>query len=423
MNLKKIGKNLICKLLESQVKRLLRTNQLIVVAVGGSIGKTSTKLAIARTLEASSRVIYQDGNYNDRLTVPLVLFNKSEPAIFNVLKWAMVLFSNERTIRRDYPYEIAVLEIGTDGTGQLKDFAYLNPDLYVLTAIAEEHMEYFGDLDAVAQEELYPVLVSKSSLINLNNVDPKYLPEENFSSYGDSNEADYQIVRTRSLGVKGQELSIKLKGETDPLKVETSLLGKQGAMILLASVSVNHMLGKSAEDIKMSIDNLIPVPGRMQLLEGLNDSVIIDDTYNASPVAVKAALDVLYSLQAEHKIAVLGSMNELGETSKNLHEQVGAYCNPKELKQVITIGKEAKKYLAPAAEKAGCKVISFLSPHEAGKYLAGIIKPNTVVLAKGSQNGVFAEEAIKPVLKDQLDQKRLVRQSKYWLQVKASQFK
>ena len=82
--IKKLGKAVLCMKLESQVKRLRANNDFMIVAVGGSVGKTSTKLAIAKTLGASKKVIYQDGNYNDRLTVPLVLFGETEPAIFNI---------------------------------------------------------------------------------------------------------------------------------------------------------------------------------------------------------------------------------------------------------------------------------------------------------------------------------------------------
>ena len=98
MNPKKIGKDLICRLLERQVKQLRHKNGFRVVAVAGSVGKTSTKLAIAKTLGHSRKVIYQDGNYNDRLTVPLVLFGQAEPNILNPLAWAKILRANAKML-------------------------------------------------------------------------------------------------------------------------------------------------------------------------------------------------------------------------------------------------------------------------------------------------------------------------------------
>jgi UDP-N-acetylmuramoyl-tripeptide--D-alanyl-D-alanine ligase len=421
VNLKKIGKSFLCTLLEGQAKRLLARQKVIIIAVGGSIGKTSTKLAIARTLEKTAKVIYQDGNYNDRLTVPLVLFKQAEPNIFNLFAWVKILLANEKVIKNPYPYDVAVLEIGTDGPGQLKDFSYLNPDLYVLTAINEEHMVYFKTIDKVADEELVPVSFSKQSLINLNNVDPKYLPDVNYLSYGTKG-VDFSIIKDKFEDVRGQELTIKLKDETKPLVINTKMLGEQGSMIVLAAVSVNHILGKPASKIKDSIENLEPVPGRMQVLEGIEGATIIDDTYNASPVAVEAALSALYGLSAKSKIAILGSMNELGAGSAEAHRLIGKYCKPKQLDLVVTIGSESKRYLAPAAKTEGCQVVSFLNPHEAGDYVKSLIKPGAIILAKGSQNGVFAEEAIKPILNNSSDTSKLVRQSKYWMSVKSKQF-
>ena len=103
MSIKSVGKSLLSSLLEYQAKRLLNNNDLTIIAVGGSVGKTSTKLAIAKTIASWAEVIYQDGNYNDRLTVPLVLFNQTEPQIFNVWAWLKILISNEKAIKQTYP--------------------------------------------------------------------------------------------------------------------------------------------------------------------------------------------------------------------------------------------------------------------------------------------------------------------------------
>ncbi len=416
MQFKKIGKNLLCALLERQVKQLLKQNKVYVIVVGGSVGKTSTKLAIASTLSGWTEVIYQDGNYNDRLTVPLVFFGQTEPSILNVFAWAKILLANQQALKQPYPYKYAVIEIGTDGPGQLADFAYLEPDLYVLTAIADEHMEYFRTIDNVAKEELVPANFSKLTLVNIDNAASKYLEGLDYLSYSSHSPADYIVQKL------DQKLEITLKGNPLPLTIETKLLGQQGAMISLAAASVNHILGKSPGIIQQSLQQLTPVAGRMQQLNGLKGSLIIDDTYNASPLATRAALDVLYSYKAGSRIALLGSMNELGQTSAAAHASIGKYCDPKKLTLVVTIGSEAKKYLAPAAKKAGCQVVSFLSPYEAGNYLASLVEKDMVILAKGSQNGVFAEEAVKLLLADKNDSEKLVRQSRYWLNVKSKQF-
>ena len=184
MSLEKIGKALVCKFLEAQVKQLRRRNNFKLIAVAGSVGKTSTKLAIAKTLATGQRVRYQEGNYNDRLTVPLVLFGEVEPGIYNLLAWGKIWLRNRRQLRHPYPYDIAVVELGTDAPGQLRRFAYLQPDITVITAIADEHMEFFGTLDKVAAEELVPLAFSKQTLLNIDDIPQKYWPHATYLSYG-----------------------------------------------------------------------------------------------------------------------------------------------------------------------------------------------------------------------------------------------
>jgi UDP-N-acetylmuramoyl-tripeptide--D-alanyl-D-alanine ligase len=115
-------------------------------------------------------------------------------------------------------------------------------------------------------------------------------------------------------------------------------------------------------------------------------------------------------------------MNEMGRESAQMHEEIGAYCDPAKLQLLVTIGQEARDYIAAAAQKNGCEVASFNSPYEAGAYVKQQLHKGAVVLAKGSQNGVFAEESIKPLLANQADEAKLVRQSEHWLNIKKRQF-
>jgi UDP-N-acetylmuramoyl-tripeptide--D-alanyl-D-alanine ligase len=421
MILKKIGKAFLCRMLEAQVKQLRRRNDFRVVAIAGSVGKTSTKLAIAKLLASRKSVIYQDGNYNDRLTVPLVLFGQAEPGIFDITAWIRLLLSNRRSLKRPYAYDIAVVELGTDAPGQLSRFAYLKPDLLVITAVAPEHMEFFGNLEAVAKEELAPFYFSKQALLNLDDIDAKYLPDGKYASYGEEQDAQYKLVESAQHGLQSQQLKINLNDKTD-LSVSTPLLGKTGAKIVLAATAVADMLGWTAEYIKSGTDEIQPVAGRMRVLQGVSDTQLIDDTYNSSPSAAIAALDVLYQTQTAQRICIFGSMNELGELSPEAHKAVGAYCDPDKLDLVVTIGAEAQKYLIPAAQAKGCQVKAFMNPYEAGAYVRQSLKSGAVVLAKGSQNKVFAEEALKTLLRNPADAKLLVRQSPYWLKIKKQQF-
>ncbi len=417
---KALGRAIVCRKLESQVRRLRQKHKFTVVAVAGSAGKTSTKLAVARVLQASRRVLWQEGNYNDRVTVPLVFFDQVQPNILNIFAWLRIFRQNERVIRQPYPYDVVVVELGTDGPGFIEEFAYIEPELAVVTAVAPEHMEYFRTLDAVAQEELGVLHFAQRALLNKDDISSQYLEGSTYPTYGLDNKNTYYATRHTTQGLHSQTVSFHLK--KSDIKLDIPLLGEQGAKIALAAAGVAHMLGLSMKEIEKGLASISAFMGRMQILPGIKDSTLIDDTYNASPIAVKAALDVVYSGEASQRIAILGSMNELGDHSEEAHREVGEYCDPEKLDLVITVGREAQDFLAPAAKKRGCIVHTFLSPYEAGEFAHGELKDGAVVLAKGSQNGVFAEEALKALLADKADEAKLVRQSAHWMKVKHKQF-
>jgi len=417
---KKFGRAIVCAVLESQVRRLRRRHHFKVVAVSGSIGKTSTKLAIADLLGQNLRVRHQVGNYNDRVTVPLVFFGQREPSLFNVFAWLSLFGANNAQIAFPYPYDVVVVELGTDGPGQLEQFAYLKPDITVVTAVTPEHMEFFAGMDAVAAEELSVFGYSKQVLVNGDDIAGVYLAGRSFSEYSITSKQAHYFARTKANGLQGRTLHITLPKGT--VEADVRYVGAQGAKFALAAAAVAAMLGQKPAAIAKGLPQLKPFAGRMQILPGIEGSTLIDDTYNATPVAVKAALDVLYAAKTPQRIAILGNMNELGSYSAEAHKEVGAYCDPKKLDMVVTIGADAKKWLAPVARERGCEVKSFASPYDAGNFVIGKLKARAVVLAKGSQNGVFAEEAVKLLLAHPGDVDMLVRQSEYWLSRKQAQF-
>lgn len=418
---KKAARSAVCTMLEWQVRQLRARHRFRVVAVAGSLGKTSTKLAVAELLAHTGlRVRYQTGNYNDRVTVPLVFFGLSEPSLYNIVAWWKAFGTTQAEIAMPYPYDVVVVELGTDGPGQIADFAYIKPDVTVVTAVAAEHMEYFGTLDAVAAEELSVFQYSKRVLVNGDDIAGEYLAGLDFADYSMVSEQAKYSAKTKQKGLDGQTLTVRLpKGE---LQADVRHVGVQGAKIALAAAATANMLGVKKAAIAGALPQLAPFSGRMQILPGVKNTTIIDDTYNASPVSTKAALDVLYAAKAPQRIAILGNMNEMGDYSREAHQEVGAYCDPDKLDVVVTIGHDAKKWLAPEARARGCTVREFISPHDAGAYVSGKLQKGAVVLAKGSQNGVFAEEAIKHLLADPSDAAKLVRQSPYWIARKSHQF-
>jgi UDP-N-acetylmuramoyl-tripeptide--D-alanyl-D-alanine ligase len=345
------------------------------------------------------------------------------PSLFNPLAWLAIFWKNERIIFGGYPYEIIVVELGTDKPGDMPRFkAYLHADLGVITGITPEHMEYFGSMDAVAKEELVLEELSNELMINADLSEPSHLKGLSGAhlSYGTKSGATYRLSQ---LTFKDEYADFTVsKGQTTILRASHEAISEPQLLSVTAAVAVGDQFGMNAEEIEQGIRNIRPVSGRMQRLKGVNGSTIIDDSYNASPAAVRAALDTLYRVRAPQKIAVLGNMNELGEYSKGMHEQVGQYCDPQKLNLVVTIGPDANQYLAEAAKAKGCQVESFDSPITAGEHIKPLVKKGAVILVKGSQNRVFSEETVKQLLANPADARKLVRQSKDWLKIKRRAF-
>jgi UDP-N-acetylmuramoyl-tripeptide--D-alanyl-D-alanine ligase len=283
-------------------------------------------------------------------------------------------------------------------------------------------MAFFADLDDVAREEMTITTLSNKLLANKDLISDEYLAElpGETITYGIKQPAD---VRLSSIHFDGQEAEFDvLHKDTKFLHAEHERITEPQLYSIAAAAAMGIEFDMTPRSIEEGISSLKPVSGRMQHLKGINDSTIIDDTYNASPEAMKAALDTLYRLRAPQKIAILGNMNELGVYSQIEHQKVGEYCDHRELDLVVTIGPDANKYLAGAAEAKGCRVKTFQDPYSVAEYLKPIIKDGAVILAKGSQNSVFAEETVKLLLANPADAKKLVRQSKDWLKKKRKAF-
>ncbi len=422
LEMKRAAKYIIVAILGWQVRRLRKKHDFKIIGITGSIGKTSTKFAIASVLAQKYRVRFQEGNYNDLSSVPLIFFAQDMPSLFNPLAWAKVIFKNEKLLRAPYKFDFVILELGTDGPGQIGRFGrYLQLDMAVVTAISAEHMEHFIALDYVAREELSVSDFSESILINSDLCDLKYLDRlEDFMTYGQT-DADYTFLGKKKTD-NNYEIDV-INANRQILHTKIELTSKVQLWSVVAAVAVGHQFDLTKSELLKGVGAIRTVSGRMQGLNGIKNSLIIDESYNSSPDAVKQALDNLYEFKSPQKIAVLGSMNELGDLSPEAHRQIGLYCDPKKMDLLITIGKDANDYAAEAARNKGCQVKTFDNPYAAGNYLREFIKEDAVVLVKGSQNGVFAEETIKIILVDPEDKSKLVRQNPEWLKIKQKQFR
>ncbi len=414
--------------LENYVKKYFKAHpEVKLVVVTGSVGKTSTKIAIATVLSERLRVRVHEGNHNAELSAPLAVLGIEYPqSLKNPLTWLAIFRAAKLRINQPADVDVIIQEVGSDRIGQVAHAGtYLHPDIAVVTAVSPEHMEYFGSIDNVAREELAAANFSAAAIINRDDIDGRYaqhLTNANINTYGLEASAEYYFVEddfTLEDGYKGKFVA---KDWDDAVETRLRVLGAHSVRPAVAAGAVAVKLGLTADEVSRGLNKITAVAGRMSVLRGVENSTIIDDTYNSSPLAAESALKTLYSLLVPQRIAVLGSMNELGDSSAAEHQALGRLCDPNQLAWVITVGEEAEKYLAPAAKQQGCQVKSFKNALQAGAFVHKVIEPGAAVLFKGSQGGIYLEEAVKVILHATEEQDKLVRQSSSWLKRKSDFF-
>lgn len=411
------------KKLEHYVKKYFKKHpdvKLIVVA--GSVGKTSTKRAIATLLSRRFRVALEEGNHNTHLSAPLAILGIEYPEnVKSIGAWLSVFAAARARIRMPTGTDVIIAELGTDHPGDIAKFArYLHPDIAVITSVTPEHMEFFGTIEAVAKEELAAANMAQLAIINRDDIDGRFasfLTNPNIDTYGTTGVAEYRFEEQDFTIEHGYSGAVITPDFDEPIKATIKVIGEHSLRPAMGAVAVAVKLGLSAGEIGAGLKLIRPVAGRMNILPGIDNTIIIDDSYNSSPLAASSALQAIYGLQVPQRIAILGSMNELGATSATEHEKLGALCDPALLSWVITIGDEAEKHLAPTARARGCQVKSFTSAIDAGAFARSVLEPGAAILVKGSQGDIYSEEAVKVLCLMSADVE-LVRQSPQWIKIK-----
>jgi len=421
--MKNIAKKVIISRLNSKLRKLLSAYDITVIAVTGSIGKTTTKQAIGQVLESTRKVRYSQDSYNTDIGIPLSIFGQKVPnKLWDPRAWQKIFKDIDDEVA-DYQYDTVVLEMADDELMMMrKVLNMIQPDISVVSAIAPVHMERLKDIKTVLHDNW--VIASGAKKI-IYNADSELLRKKVYKKDTIGFGLKHGTIRFSKVSRSSNSL---LKAELQIGKhkkiIHTKMIGEQNLYALLAAASVANELDIPFGAICFELSQVTPVIGRMNLLPAINGAKLIDDSYNSSPDAAKAALQTLHSLSGK-KIAVLGSMNELGEHTDAGHQEVGEEA-AKVVDLLVTVGKSAGDITAPAARRAGLdadNIKVFRTPYEAGHYVKNIIKKGDIVLVKGSQAGVFTEEASRILLdpkKSQVD--NLVRQSKVWKKRKKKSF-
>jgi UDP-N-acetylmuramoyl-tripeptide--D-alanyl-D-alanine ligase len=423
--MKGIIKNLIASILTLEARAVIKKYRPVIIGVTGSVGKTSTKDAIAEVVSTTYSARASQKSFNSEFGVPLTILGR-DTAWGSVTGWLSIIFSGLGLIffSKRYP-EVLVLEVGVDHPGDMTTIMkWLPLDIAVVTYIGEKpvHLENFMSVEQLIEEKMRILSgLKKDGALILIQDDPHVLAYENkFSGRvitfgfgeGATVRGDRYLIHYDAFGApEGIEANILIGSSAFPFSYR-GVAGKQFVYPVLAACAVAGACGIEVEKALAALTHA-PSAGRMRLLNGIRDSIILDDTYNSSPIAVREALEALRELRVRgKKRAVLGDMKELGRISKDAHREIGELA-AEVLDSLITVGPEAKE-IAAAAMKAGLKsAISFDASREAAPYVREHVESGDAILCKGSQS-MRIEHVTKALLADPADAKFLVRQGKEW---------
>jgi UDP-N-acetylmuramoyl-tripeptide--D-alanyl-D-alanine ligase len=350
-----------------------------IVAIGGSNGKTTTKELVASVLRQRLPIIWSEASFNNDIGVPLTLLKLE--------KW----------------HEAAVLEVGTNHPGELAPLVkMIQPKYGVITSIGREHLEFFGDVDGVADEEgwLAELLPADGKLfINGDSPWTRRIADRTRAAvvrvgFSDANDWRAQSPKLDEQGVTFwmQAPKVDFSGE-----YRINLLGRHQVLNAAYAIAVGAEMGLSRAEIERGLSETQPAKLRMQVWE-LNGVRILDDCYNANADSMLAALQTLQELPCKgRRVAVLGDMAEQGAHSEAAHEEIGRRAAELGIGQLFTIGKMAS-VTARAAKDAGLtRVMEFADVETAGAALKSFMKNGDLILLKASRSSRL--ERISDVLK------------------------
>jgi len=404
------------KKLQSQVRDYFVAHPNVkVVAVAGSIGKATTRRALASVLSQGMRVRMHEEHRKSASMVPVEILGISMPDKPTIFDWLAALKAAKQRVRGEVDIDVIVQEINTFKPGDLAQIGtYLHPDITLLTGITAEQMDTFPSVQALGQEYMSVTTFSKYTLINRDDVDVNFVQFEsnpNFSTYGTTGAAEYRFeIEKFSLldGYKGMFISPDRK----PLPGTTKVVGEHMLRAVIGSFAAAVLAGMSDEHIIVGAGQVTPLPGRMNPLKGIDGTTIIDDTHDARPASMAAALQTLYTLDTEdvpQRIAVLGDIQNLGMLAKEEHEKLGAICDPSLVTWFVLVGKDMEMYTGPVARGKGCQVRLARNAIEAAEFVRSVTETGAVILVTGSAS-LYLEETVKTLCNMDEDHE-LVRQT------------
>ncbi len=437
-----ILKNVIVWILQAEAKAVLRKYKPHVVAITGSVGKTSTKDAVYAVLSKKYHVRKSEKSFNSEVGVPLTILGLGN-AWGNPLHWLQNIIDGLSLIITTRPYpEWLVLEVGADRPGDIKSLAsWIKVDVAIITRLPEVpvHVEFFDSVEAVIEEKaalMDAVKPGGAILLYADDERTRRLeqrlpaPDARIVLFGFHDEVDvwvhkFEVVRQEGghTWPIGMRATITVEDESAPVEIIGSL-GQHAFLPAVAAAAAGHVLGVSLPDIVAGLEAYEPPPGRVRLLPGIKDTLVIDDTYNSSPAATEAALSAL-ALCKPHsnspgqkpgrRLAALADMMELGRVSVEEHRKAGAKV-AKVCDLLIVVGVRARD-IAMGALDNGMKDANILQFEDAGKAaqeIQNLLQEGDAILVKGSQSMRMEKIVEEIMLEPERAGELLVRQDREW---------
>lgn len=343
------------------------------IGVTGSTGKTTTKEMLYRILSEKYKVICNKGNYNNLIGLPLSIFQVDEET------------------------EAAVFEMGMDRLGEIDRLSEIvKPHIAIITNIGFSHLASLGSRGNImkAKTEICSHLGKGDVLVI--NADNEMLSgfvrkgDYEVVTVGGRSSSDVHIDSIKNMGEKGISFQLGISGKHEIFHI--SAPGVHNSINAGLAVAAAHRLGIDIKQAARGLEKFAAADKRLNIIT--KDGVkIIDDTYNASPDSMEAAIDVLASTKSVRKIAIFGDMFELGEEEEKYHLMVGEYASQKGINVVISVGKNAE-YISKAARERGTDAFHFTDKEMLVSVMSQWIRKGDAILIKGSR-GMAMEEVVK----------------------------
>jgi UDP-N-acetylmuramoyl-tripeptide--D-alanyl-D-alanine ligase len=343
----------------------------ILVSLTGSAGKTTVKEMLAAIFAVKGEVLATKGNLNNEIGVPLTLLQLAQS------------------------HDYAVIEMGAGKPGDIRYLSQItNPDIAILLNAKPVHLDGMGSVEGVAQTkgEIFESLSSKChAIVNLDDDFADFWKQRidtaQIVTFGLNTDAD---VGAENIELSADSVTFNLRANNQTQTVNLPVAGAHNMVNALAAAAAAIAAGLSISEIAQGLTSFSGVASRLNRSSGINGCMVIDDSYNANPEAMMAAIDVL-AMQAGNHILVLGDMGELGEKADQFHFEIGQYAKQNKVSRLLAVGELSRHAIRGFGDNGEW----FSSQQELITSLTNSVKQSDVVLVKGSRSAAMENVVIK----------------------------